>query len=164
MIADACRHFYEYHFSENRKIWDAYVMPLSDEQFRQHVGYSVGSVQNQIVHMMSADEQWFSGLRGLDFPEWLNPTDFEDRKAIRLYWDNLEQTMRNYLVDLRDESIFRHPFTEGADQALTVFQVLLHVVNHGTDHRAQVLRLLNDLGVETTAQDYIFYIFDNLGG
>jgi uncharacterized damage-inducible protein DinB len=39
--------------------------------------------------------------------------------------------------------------------------VLLHVVNHGTDHRAQALRLLNDLGVETTSQDYIFYVYDH---
>jgi uncharacterized damage-inducible protein DinB len=38
--------------------------------------------------------------------------------------------------------------------------VLLHVVNHGTDHRAQLLRTLNDLGLDTTAQDYIFYCYE----
>jgi len=37
--------------------------------------------------------------------------------------------------------------------------VLLHVVNHGTDHRAQLLRVLNDLGVNTEYQDYIFYVY-----
>jgi uncharacterized damage-inducible protein DinB len=35
------------------------------------------------------------------------------------------------------------------------------VVNHGTDHRAQILRLLHDFGVNTTGQDYIFYVYDN---
>jgi len=35
--------------------------------------------------------------------------------------------------------------------------VLLHVANHGTDHRAQVLR---DMGVETTSQDYVFYSYE----
>jgi uncharacterized damage-inducible protein DinB len=40
--------------------------------------------------------------------------------------------------------------------------VLLHVANHGTDHRAQLLRLLHDLGVKTTSQDYIFHVYDNL--
>jgi uncharacterized damage-inducible protein DinB len=39
--------------------------------------------------------------------------------------------------------------------------VLLHVANHGTDHRAQLLRLLNDLGVRTVAQDDIFYAYDH---
>jgi isoleucyl-tRNA synthetase len=40
-------------------------------------------------------------------------------------------------------------------------EVLLHVVNHGTDHRAQLLRQLNDLGMETVSQDYIFYVYDH---
>ena len=30
-----------------------------------------------------------------------------------------------------------------------------HVVNHGTDHRAQLLRLLNELGVKTTSQVHL---------
>jgi hypothetical protein len=37
----------------------------------------------------------------------------------------------------------------------------LQVANHGTDHHTQLLRLLNDLGVKTTSQDYIFYVYDN---
>ena len=44
---------------------------------------------------------------------------------------------------------------------LRLWQVLLHVVNHGTDHRAQALRLLNDLGVETKSQDYVFHVYDH---
>jgi uncharacterized damage-inducible protein DinB len=40
--------------------------------------------------------------------------------------------------------------------------VLLHVGNHGTDHRAQILRLLSDLGLKTGPQDYVFYIYDKL--
>ncbi len=161
MNADAFRHYYNYHFAENRKIWDACVMPLSQEQFTQPVTYSVGSVRNQIVHMMSADEQWFSALRGLEFPDWLNPDDFNDRKVIRVYWDNLEQTMRDYLGKLQDDRLFEHPLS-GEDEKLFLWQVLLHVGNHGTDHRAQLLRILHDLGVDTGPQDYIFYIFDHV--
>jgi uncharacterized damage-inducible protein DinB len=58
--------------------------------------------------------------------------------------------------------LFDKPFPDGEDRDLILWQVLLHVVNHGTDHRAQVLRFLNDLGVETTSQDYKFYVYDNL--
>ena len=31
----------------------------------------------------------------------------------------------------------------------------------GTDHRAQLLRLLTDLEVKTGPQDYIFYAYDH---
>jgi len=70
--------------------------------------------------------------------------------------------MRDYLAKLRDDMLFEKPFSDGEDKDLILWQVLLHVVNHGTDHRAQVLRLLADLGVKTESQDYIFYVYDNL--
>jgi len=161
MFVEVIRHFYGYHFAENRSLWDNYVMSLSQEQFTQPVAYSMGSVRNQIVHMMSVDDIWFSGLRGLEIPDWLNPDDFNDRGRIRAHWDTLEQTMRAYLADLRDETLFEKPFSEGEDENLITWQVLLHVVNHGTDHRAQLLRVLFDLGVKTSSQDYIFYVYDN---
>jgi len=91
MNVETFRHFFNYHFAENRKIWDSYVSQLSDDRFRQTLGYSYGSVRDQIVHLMSVEDIWFSGLRG-----------------------------------------------------------------------AQILRLLNDLGIETTSQDYIFYVYENL--
>ncbi len=161
MNADAFRHFYNYHLAENRKIWDKFILPLSQDLFVQDVNYSLGSVRNHVVHLMSVDNSWFSGLRGIDDAEWLDPANFEDRDKIRAYWDIVEQKMRDYLEGLRDDTLLDKPFTFEEDKNLIVWQVLLHVVNHGTDHRAQVLRVLNDLGVKTEPQDYIFYIYDN---
>jgi uncharacterized damage-inducible protein DinB len=160
MNASAFRHFYDYHFTQNRTIWDTYITPLSDEQFKQDVDYSHGSVQAQIVHLMSVDDTWFCGLRGVEIPAPLEPTDFYDRGSIRAHWDDVEQSMRDYLAELRDDMLFDKPL-DGEDKDLILWQVLLHVVNHGTDHRAQLLRLLNDLGVETTSQDYIFYVYED---
>ena len=85
MNANAFRHFYNYHFAENRKLWDSYVTPLPHEQFTQDVDYSHGSVRDQIVHLISADDTWFSGLRGVEIPEPLNPADFPDRESIRAH-------------------------------------------------------------------------------
>jgi uncharacterized damage-inducible protein DinB len=161
MNADAFRHFYNYHFAENRNLWDKYVMPLPQEQFVQPLDYSIGSVRNQIVHLMSVDNVWFSDLRAEENTGYFNPDDFDDRVAIRNQWDNVEQKMRDYLAQLRDAMLFDKPFPPGEDENLILWQVLLHVVNHGTDHRAQLLRQLNDLGVKTISQDYIFYVYDN---
>ena len=162
MNANAFRHFFSYHFTENRKIWDDYVAQLSPEQFTHDSKYSHGSVRDQIVHLISVDDTWFSGLRGVEIPEPLNPADFDDRNIIRARWDSVEQNMREVLANLRDDMLNEKPFADGEDKDLILWQVLLHVVNHGTDHRAQLLRLINDLGVKTTSQDYIFYVYDNL--
>lgn len=163
MDAEAFRHFYDYHLTENRKIWDSYITSLTYEQFTQPVNYSHGSVRDQIVHLMSVDEGWFSELLGVDPSEPFPPANFDDREIIRKYWDNVERSMRAYLAELQNDMLFSKPIKEpDEDKELIVWQVLLHVVNHGTDHRAQLLRLLNDLGVKTMSQDYIFYVYNHL--
>lgn len=159
MNADAFRHFFDYHFNENRTIWDKYVSQLSDEQFTEAVSYSHGSVRNQMVHIMDVDDAWFSDLRGVKIRDELDPVTV-DRKKIRAHWDGVEQAMRDYLSKLRDETLLEKPL-KGEDKELAVWQVLLQVANHGTDHRAQVLRLLKDLGLKTTSQDYVFYAYDH---
>src|SRR6201992_3899289 len=127
MNAEAFCQFYDYHFAENRKIWDTYILPLSQEQFTQPTDYSVGSMRNQVVHLMSCDDYWFSGLRGLDMPDMLDPADFEDRDLIRARWDTVEHTMRAYLATLRDDMLFERPFPDSDDAHLRLWQVLLHV-------------------------------------
>jgi uncharacterized damage-inducible protein DinB len=160
MNAAAFRHFYDYHFAENRKLWDSYVNQLTPEQFTQAVGYSHGSVRDQIVHLINTDHGWFSDLRGSASPEQFDLDGVDDRATIRAQWDGVERAMREYLAALRDDMLFDRPL-QGEDENLIMWQVLLHVANHGTDHRAQILRLLNDLGVRTGPQDYVFYVYDN---
>jgi uncharacterized damage-inducible protein DinB len=162
MNADAFRYLYNYHFTENRRIWDNCVTPLSSEQFTRNVAYSHGSVRDQIIHLVDVDELWFSELRGIQPSEPFPAASFDDRENIRTKWDSAEQSMRDYLAQLRDDMLFDKPIEEPEeDKGLIVWQVLLHVVNHGTDHRAQLLRLVHDLGVNTTSQDFIFYIYDH---
>jgi uncharacterized damage-inducible protein DinB len=161
MNADAFRHFFAYHFTENRKTWDKYITSLSYEQFTQNVDYSHGSVRNQIIHLMSVDELWFSELQGVEISEFNNPANIDDRKIIRAHWDSVEQNMRDYLAELQDDMLFKKPIAQEEDKNLIVWQVLLHVANHGTDHRAQLLRILHDLGVKTESQDFIFFVYDN---
>jgi len=162
MSIDVFRQFFDYHFAENRKIWNDFIVPLTFEQFTREVGYSHGSVRKQIIHLMSVDEVWFAELQGAEPSEYLSPTGFDDRQLIRAYWDTVEHVMCGYLTELQDEALMTKPIIDpDKDKDLTVWQVLLHVANHGTDHRAQILRALHDLGFKTTSQDFIFHVYEN---
>ncbi len=161
MNADAFRHLFDYHFSQNRETWDSYIAPLTDAQFTREAGYSAGSVRNQVVHLAAVDDAWFGDLRRDGPSDSPDPDTLLDRDSIRAYWDAVEKRMREYLAALRDDMLLEKPFAEGEDKDLILWQVLVHVTNHGTDHRAQLLRLLNDLGVKTVSQDYIFYAYDH---
>lgn len=162
MNAAAFRHLYGYHHTENRQLWAACANVLTAEQFVQPVAYSLGSVRDQIVHLMTAEEVWLCELRGVAPAEPAPEAAADDRAALRARWDQIEAATQAYLQDLSEAMLFTRPITEPAeDKDLLVWQVLLHVVNHATDHRAQLLRVLHDLGVKTTSQDYIFYVFDH---
>ena len=153
MNADDMRQLYDYHFTVNRRIWERCIVGLTDEQFLRENSYSIGSVRDQTVHMMSVDDRWFCGLRREALPDFLNPLDYPDRERVRHEWDAVEGRMREYLAGLTDGDLqadFEH---------MKVWQVLLHVVNHGTDHRAQLLALLGQLGVVTFPQDFIFHVW-----
>jgi uncharacterized damage-inducible protein DinB len=161
MNADAIRHLYNYHFAENRTLW-SYIDQLTPEQFTQGSAYSHGSVRNQVTHLIQVDKAWFHALQGMAYPEKYSSSDPDDRPAIRALWDQVETDMRAYLAALTDEMLAEKPIEDPEeDQNLIAWQVLLHVINHGTDHRAQTLRLMNDLGVDTVSQDYIFYVYEN---
>ncbi len=114
------------------------------------------------MHLIECEDLWFSELRGVQPLDPPPASEFDDRDSIRAHWDNVEQRIRVYLTDLRDEMLFSKPIEEPEDDKnLIVWQVLLHVVNHATDHRAQILRSLNDMGMDTKWQDYIFYVYDH---
>lgn len=157
----AFRHLFDYHFAENRALWER-CQALSDAQFVAETPYSLGSVRNHLVHLVNVDEAWFSGISGLPWPEPLDPAAYADRAALRARWDAVEAMMRAFLDKLTPAQLAAKPFPPGEeDAALITWQVLLQVANHGTDHRAQVLRLLHDAGIKTTSQDYVFYVYNN---
>ena len=81
-------------------MWDSCIASLPYEKFVQDVGYSHGSVREQIVHLMSVEEVWFSELQGIEPSEPLPSANFDDRENIRTHWDDIEKRMRNYLAEL----------------------------------------------------------------
>ncbi len=149
MNANVLRYLYNYHFSENQRIWYGFIPSLFYQQFTQQFEYSHGSIRDQLIHLINVDEIWFSQLEGIEILDQYQPSEFDDRLDIRTDWDQVEQMMHKYLQILRDEMLADKSIEFEEDKDLTVWQVLLHVINHGTDHRAQILRSLHDLGLET---------------
>lgn len=160
MNADAFRQLFDYHFSENHRLIEEYAPQLSPAQFTQPAAYSHGSVRDQLIHLMRVDEAWFSDLRGEALPEPGIPEEVISLDHLRAEWGRIERMMRDTLKSLKDEQLMDRPL-QGEDQALRVWQVLVQVVNHGTDHRAQILRTMHDLGVKTQSQDFIFYMYEH---
>ena len=159
------KHFqtmFEYNYWAHRLVWDC-AMHLTDEQFGQHRDYSIGSVHQQFVHIMSVESLWFSRLHGESPTVLFNIADYPTREAVRSKWDEIEGNLRGYLGQLQSNNLMQiisYKSIKGVSHRMTVIGILSHVINHGTDHRAQILPVLYDLGAPTVEQDMIYFLLE----
>ncbi len=77
MNADAIRHLYDYHFAENRKLWDTCIMSLTQDQFTQPSRRRRGGTPDAL-HRGSVG-------RRADFQTRVEPRGFGSAKGFRPY-------------------------------------------------------------------------------
>ncbi|MBZ0277830.1 MAG: DinB family protein [Anaerolineae bacterium] len=151
---------YDYNFWAHRQVWNC-VMQLTDEQFNQHLDYSIGSIRIQCIHTMAVESWWFEFLRRGELV-FMDMVDFPTRAEIRTRWDEVETSIRAYLERLTPaemEREVRPHFWDETRQPIKVWEAILQVANHSTDHRAQTLAGLHRLGAPTVGQDFLDYLF-----
>lgn len=155
MSVEMIQLFIEYHIDMTRRVWDA-IDEITDEQFLADDVYSRGSIRNLMVHLASTDRRWLAGLKNLEDVGHLTLEDYSTRASARETFESTAKDLAEYSATLTEEAL-NNP-TDKVEQPQ--WQILLHLVNHGTDHRATVLQQLNEFGVETFAQDFIIWLWE----
>lgn len=154
LSTDIVRSMISYHHAATRRLWD-HIAALSDAQFTAEIPYSHGSVRNHMVHLTSVDRRWLMALRGDAGARafTLDPVAYLQAAAVRAEWERGAADLAAFAESLSEDDLRFHQ----TGLPLNTWQVLLHIVNHGTDHRAQVLRALHDHGVATFEQDLVYH-------
>ncbi|MEO1288577.1 MAG: DinB family protein [Chloroflexota bacterium] len=150
---------FEYHYARHRQIWES-CMRLSEAQFEQAMPYSHGSLREQWIHLLDDDAKWLAFLMGSKMAR-LASHEFPNRALIKQAYDQIESSALDFVKRV-DESILEHTYTwhvpiRSEPQYVKGWQILVHMVNHGTDHRAQILRILHDFGAPSFDQDLLGY-------
>jgi uncharacterized damage-inducible protein DinB len=153
---------FEYNFWAFERVWDC-ISQISDEQFIEEIDYSTGSIRNIIVHIMSGNRTWMSVLRNMEFPPRLVFEDFDTCSKTKAKWDELKIEFLGNLNSLDQEqldgTIDWELFSHELKSTNSRWEILLHLANHATDHRAQILAILHHhFHVKTVEQDMIIYL------
>ncbi len=138
----------DYNYWARDRILDA-ASALTQEQFTQPLGNSFSSVRDTIAHMCDAEFIWLSRWAGEQPTEFQRPDRMPDIMAAREEWAGLERRMREVLARFGPEGVerrFDYRDMRGAARSGVVWQILQHVVNHGSYHRGQVTTMLRQLG------------------
>ncbi|NOH01667.1 MAG: hypothetical protein HND47_06750 [Chloroflexi bacterium] len=153
MELDLVKTFIEYHIDITRRVWDS-IDHITEEQFLADDAYSRGSLRNLVVHLASTDRRWLAGLKNLPDVGHLKFEDYPTRAAARETFENVAKELSEYVRALTAEELTQHAENIPAPR----WTVLLHLVNHGTDHRSTVLQRLTELGAPTFDQDFILWL------
>jgi uncharacterized damage-inducible protein DinB len=150
---------YDFNTWANRRTLDA-CDALSDVQFVQDLGSSFASVRETLAHLMLVEWLWLERWKGHGPDRYPPSTEFPNLAAIRARWAQIESDLLSYIASLKPEDLHRvihHKTMAGAPQAQPLWQMLQHLVNHGTYHRGQVATMLRQLGAKTLGTDLILY-------
>lgn len=163
MTPEQLQKLYAYTYWAFDRVW-ACIEALTDEQFTQDIDYSIGSIRHHVVHLMSAERRWMQRMQGI-----LEPTahfsfeDFTTKQAARTQYDEVRIENTAYIHSLTqaklDEVVEVYFPNRELRMSWPRYEFLAHVANHATDHRSQILAMLDShFGVETVEQDMFFYL------
>jgi uncharacterized damage-inducible protein DinB len=107
-------------------------------------------------HILSAHHLWNNRIEGKMhiYDLWAPPTGIDLEMINR---ENCQKS-KAFIDKSEVNSSIHYKTTEGQFYENTIDEILFHVVNHSTHHRAQISLLLRQCDIEPIASDYIFYL------
>ena len=155
--AEAVRHL-KYSAWASRRLVDA-IKQISADDARRDVGISHRSIFGTLQHIYFADLIWF--WRTAD--PTVKPHAFDDALTdaeLEHEWSAIQQRWIDWAASLCDSDLDRvvdYKSLKGDPFKNTTREIVMHVVNHATIHRGQVMGMLRQMGVAPPPTDLIFY-------
>jgi len=170
MLIEALRTSYDYNHWATGRILDV-AAALTPEQLNAPGNAGHGSIRETLLHQVSTQQSWVSWWDGsLSLGEALayrlDPAAYPDLAALRAAWESVEAQTFRFLDGLTDED------TQRAYEAqlpwglppttFILWQMMLHVANHGTQHRSEVAAMLTAHDHSPGNLDLLFYFFEQV--
>ncbi|HKB71856.1 MAG TPA: DinB family protein [Thermoanaerobaculia bacterium] len=129
---------------------------LSPDELVRDFGTADRSVLGTLTHVFGADRVWLARIRG-GAQEWPREYVLGDLAAD---WTSVYARWQEWAAGLTDAAIaepISYRDMKGHPWVSPVWQIVLHVVNHGTHHRGQVAGFLRSMGKTPPVLDLIAY-------
>ena len=170
MDPEVVRELFAYGRWAGARVFDA-AARLTPAQFTATAGIQDagrGSIRDTLRHLVGAQVGWLSWLSG-SLPadagrargRALQAIDFPDAASLRAAWEEAEAEARDFVGRVTAEELERVvalPLPGGGTADLRHWELLLHVANHGTQHRSEAAAMLTAFGQSPGDLDVLFYL------
>ncbi len=130
------------------------------DQVSQDRGSSFKSLFDTLSHVYRGELIWLKRVQGDKDAKLTDLESPADLSALGQAWPELHRTWTDWSRSLAVAN-WQEPLSfrtiQGAESQLPLWQIVLHVVNHGSYHRGQVATMLRQAGVKPPGTDLIAF-------
>jgi uncharacterized damage-inducible protein DinB len=151
---------YKYNQWANAKILSS-TARVTKEQFLADASFPHGGLRGTLTHILFAQWIWRSRWQGNSPTYRIKPDEFPSFNSFYTRWLPEEALLMNFVDNLADErlnQVIAYKNTKGVPKEQVLWKMMAHVVNHGTQHRAEAAALLTDYGCSPGDVDMIYFL------
>jgi uncharacterized damage-inducible protein DinB len=165
MLAETLRRQYAYTGWATRHVLDT-AANLTSEQLNQSGTAGHGTVLDTLLHLMETHKGWLSWWDGSlsameSYGLKLDRAAHPDVTALLATWTLIEQQTERFVAGLTDadtEQVYSFDLPDGRTWSMTLWGMMLHVINHGTQHRSEVAAMLTAFGHSPGDLDLLYFL------
>jgi uncharacterized damage-inducible protein DinB len=144
---------YRYNSAMTARLLDALEL-LTPEEYNAPGCSGHGSIRDTLAHLLAAQWSWFSWFdRSMEAAEAdaldIKGEEIESLAEARRRWMEIDEQTNRCVAALTEEGL-REEWSEtlpsGRTWSLPLWQIVLHVANHGTHTRAQLVAAIRRAG------------------
>jgi uncharacterized damage-inducible protein DinB len=159
-MKELLRQFSAYNLWANQKLTD-YILSFPEEKQLSEVPSSFNSLHKTLLHLWDTESVWWQRMKLHE--RFVIPSDnFKGttRDVVNglLSQSRLWEGWVTQASDLSLEHVFQYYNSKREHFKQPIWQMLMHVFNHGTYHRGQLVNILRQIGVEKIPQtDFVIW-------
>lgn len=160
MRIDEIRLLYDYNYWANGRLLAA-AARLNPARFTEEIVAGQPSLRATLLHALDAEFGWRLLLQHGRPSPILDDNEFPTVAVLAARWQEEEREMRGYLAALNDDEVVgvkRFTSESGEPRERLLWHCLLHVVNHGTQHRSEAALLLTAVGCSPGEVDFAVFL------
>ena len=151
---------YRYNRWANERILDT-TANVGDQYFLTPTSYPHGGLRGTLTHTLFAEWLWRTRWQGESPTQRINPADFPTFDALRTRWIKEEMVLNAFVDSLTDEKLnapFKFRNTHGDEFENILWQAMVHVLNHGTQHRGEAAAMLTEFNHSPGDTDFMLFL------
>jgi uncharacterized damage-inducible protein DinB len=157
-MIETLRKYCRYNRWANQRVVD-FVRPLPEAELHRTAIASFPTLHGSLFHLYGAQDIWLSRLAGNSPAEFPKAAEIPSRDVLDALLSTSDRLVE---IAARPEDalqqVIAYTNLSGDSFSNTVADILMHVVNHGTYHRGQIIAQLRQLGHEQLfSTDYIAF-------